>query len=46
MIRGEHLEGKRQFLDAEGVEFIMKCIEDENSIKIKYRSLSLLKDLV
>lgn len=46
MLRGEHLEGKRQFIDADGIEFILKCIKEINSNKIYFKCLSLLKDFI
>ncbi|KRX08123.1 Armadillo-type fold [Pseudocohnilembus persalinus] len=46
MLRGEHLEGKRQFIDAEGIEFVAKVLNDTKSEKIIYKAFSLLRDFV
>ena len=47
MVRGELLSVKREFLAANGIEFILKVIKDyKESDKILQKSMFLLKDLV
>jgi len=46
IVRGEHLEGKRQFIDIDGVEFVLKMLRESKSEKIKQKSILLIRDLV
>lgn len=47
MVKGENLEAKRQFIEAEGVEFVLKMMNDyQGSKRIKIKAMTLMKDLV
>jgi hsp70-interacting protein len=48
-LRGENLQGKRDFIDADGVEFILELISNNdkfNSIKLKTKAVLLLNDMM
>lgn len=46
MVRGEHFNGKRDFLDLEGIFFIVKELEKNCSIKKARKFLTIINDLV
>lgn len=46
LVRGEFLEGKRIFIEMEGIDFCLKMIKESPSRKIQQKCISILKDLV
>ncbi len=47
LLRGENLEVKRKFIDYDGIEFVLKILQEDgkNSRKLRTKSTTLLKDL-
>lgn len=49
IIRGECFEVKRQFIECEGIEFLVEILKNEQkypSKKLKTKAISMLSDLV
>ena len=48
LVRGDNFESKRQFIDADGIEFIVDLLKNDkhNSLKLKTKSVLLLNDLL
>lgn len=48
LIRGENLQSKRDFIDIDGLEFILKILDNNNifSDKMRNKALNMLNDIV
>ena len=47
LVRGDYLQVKREFLDAEGLQFCFKILEEyPSNLKMRMKVLNIFKDLL
>lgn len=46
MVRGEHINGKRAFIDLEGIQFIIEELKKQLSYRQKIKMINILLDFV